>query len=222
MQAIGFLLMGLSGLGLVGGGALVFYAVRTDRIDLAKYVGLFALGWAALYLVVLAGASLTSQETVLGLKERKAFCGFYLDCHVGVSVEDVQRVAHLGEGAGRVQADGVFYLVTVRVSSDAVNPSISLSLKNPKATLVDDAGATYGRSLDAERVLAEAKGVPVAFARSVSAGDSYAKTLVFDVPSDVRAPKLLVTQGVALDRLIELFLIGDEDSLFHRKTVFAV
>lgn len=220
MQAIGMLLMGLSGLGLVGGGALVLYAVRTDRLDLAKYVGLFALGWAALYLVVLAGASLTSQETVLGLKERKAFCGFYLDCHVGISVEDVQRVARLGEGAGQVQADGVFYLITVRVSSDAVRAK--LPLVNPKATLIDDAGATYGRSLDAERLLAAAEGVPVDFAQSVSAGDSYTKTLVFDVPSGVRAPTLLITEGVVLERLIELFLIGDEDSLFHRKTVFAV
>ncbi len=212
--------MGLSGLGLVAGGALVLYAVRTDRMNLAKYVGMFALGWAALYLVVLAGASLTSQEKVLDLKERKAFCGFYLDCHLSVSVEEVQRVPHVGERAEQVQADGVFYLITVRVNNDGMQAR--LPLRNPKATLIDAYGVTYTRSLEAERALAEQEGVPMAFTRSVSAGHSYTKTLVFDVPPGVRAPKLLVTQGMVLDRFIELFLIGDEDSLFHRKTVFAV
>ncbi len=220
MQGIGFLLMGLSGLGLVAGGALVLYALRTHRLYLAKQVGTFALGWAALYLVVLTSASLTSQEKVLDLKERKAFCGFYLDCHLGVSVEAVQRVSHVGQDAEQVQADGVFYLITVRVNNDGVQAR--LPLRNPKATLIDAYGVTYTRSLEAEQALAEAKGVPMAFARSVSAGHSYTKTLVFDVPPGVRAPKLLVTQGMVLDRFIELFLIGDEDSLFHRKTVFAV
>ena len=220
MQGIGFLLMGLSGLGLVAGGALVLYALRTDRLDLAKQVGTFALGWAALYLVVLTGASLTSQEKVLDLKERKAFCGFYLDCHLGVSVEEVQRVSHVGEDAEQVQADGVFYLITVRVNNDGMQAR--LPLRNPKATLIDAYGVTYTRSLEAEQALAEAEGVPMAFARSVSAGHSYTKTIIFDVPSAVRAPKLLVTQGMVLDRFIERFLIGDEDSLFHRKTVFSI
>lgn len=204
----------------MAGGALVLFALRTDRIDLAKYVGMFALGWAALYLVVLTGASLMSQETVLGLYERKAFCGFYLDCHLGVSVEDVQHATHLGEGADAVQADGVFYLITVRVDNDGVEAR--LPLQNPKATLTDASGATYARSLDAERAFAAMEGVPMAFTRRVSAGDSYTKTLVFDVPLDVCAPRLLITKGIALDRFIELFLIGDEDSFLHRKTVFAV
>ena len=212
--------MGLSGLGLVVGGALVLYAVRTDRMNLAKHVGTFALGWAALYLVVLTGASLTSQEKVLDLKERKAFCGFYLDCHLSVSVEEVQRVPHVGERAEQVQADGVFYLITVRVNNDGLQAR--LPLRNPKATLIDAYGVTYTRTLEAERALAEEEGVPMAFTRSVSAGHSYTKTLVFDVPPGVRVPKLLVTQGMVLDRFIELFLIGDEDSFFHRKTVFAV
>ncbi len=220
MQGIGFLLMGLSGLGLVAGGALVLYAVRSDRMDLTKYVGMFALGWVALYLVVLTGASLTSQETVLDLKERKAFCGFYLDCHLGVSVEAVQRVSHVGQAADQVQADGVFYLITLRVNNDGLQAR--LPLRNPKATLTDAYGVTYTRSLEAEQALAEAEGMPMAFARSVSAGHSYTKTIIFDVPSAVRTPKLLVTQGMVLDRFIERFLIGDEDSLFHRKTVFSV
>jgi hypothetical protein len=43
---------------------------------------------------------------------------------------------------------------------------------------------------------------------------------VFDLPSDIRNPSLLITEGPWMGRLIELFLIGDEDSLFHKKTRF--
>ena len=220
MQAIGFLLMGLSGLGLVAGGGLGLYALRTQRPMLIKNTGMFALGWAALYLVVLGSTSLLSQETVLNLDERKAFCGFYLDCHLGVSVEAVQRVGHLGKGAAQVQADGVFYLITVRVSSDALGAK--MTLEHPKATLIDARGGAYERSLEAEQALAASEGVPVAFVRRVIAGDSYTKTLVFDVPPTVTSPTLHITKGATLERLMELFLIGDEDSLFHRKTVFAL
>jgi hypothetical protein len=41
---------------------------------------------------------------------------------------------------------------------------------------------------------------------------------VFDLPRSVRRPRLQFTEGYWIDRLIELFLIGDEDSLLHGKT----
>jgi len=212
--------MGLSGLGLLAGGVLTLYALRTERPALIKNTGLFALGWMTLYFVVLVGTSLTSEETVLSLKERKAFCGFYLDCHLGVSVEDVQRVMHVGEGAAQVQSRGVFYVVTVLVSSDAV--LARLGLENPEARLIGARGRTGARSLKAEQALTAAEGVPTAFARRLDAGQSYTTTLVFDVSPDVTSPRLLITKGVAFERFMELFLIGDEDSLLHRKTVFAL
>lgn len=43
---------------------------------------------------------------------------------------------------------------------------------------------------------------------------------MFDLPADVRSPRLHVYEGDLLARLSELFLIGDEDSLLHTRTVF--
>ena len=220
MHAIGFLLMGLSGLGLVAGGGLALYGLRTGRPTLIKNVALFALGWAALYLIVLVSTSLASQETTLSLNERKAFCGFYLDCHLGVSVDGIEQATHIGEGTAAIQAEGIFYLITVRVNNDGVQAQ--LPLRNPQATLIDTHGTTYNRALDAERMLATTTGVPMAFARAVVAGDSYTKTIVFDVPRTIKSPKLLLTTGDSLERFLELFLIGDEHSLFHQKTVFTI
>ncbi|MFQ5571274.1 MAG: DUF4352 domain-containing protein [Rhodothermales bacterium] len=220
MHPIGNLLMGLSFLALVAGGGVLVYALRTDRPALARHVGMFALGWGALYLIVLFGTSLLSEEHVLHLNERKDFCGFYLDCHLGVSVEHVAQATYVGEGALQETATGMFYLITVRVDNDGVQADIPLL--NPRATLHDARGRTYERALEAEKALAASEGTSVAFARRLPAGSSYTKTLVFDVPANVTSPTLLITKGVAVERFIELFLIGDEDSFLHRKTVFDV
>ncbi|GEM_PF-6615006 len=62
------------------------------------------------------------------------------------------------------------------------------------------------------------RGVP--FEQPVGPAGFYTKDIVFDLPSDIQNPRLLVTQGIWVERLIEFFLIGDEDSLFHRRTMF--
>lgn len=51
-----------------------------------------------------------------------------------------------------------------------------------------------------------------------------AATMVFDVPETALHPRLLVTEGEHLwpDRLFELFLVGDEKSMLHKKTTFAL
>ena len=53
-----------------------------------------------------------------------------------------------------------------------------------------------------------------------SAAGDYSTKLVFDLPADVASPKLHVHEGTWIARLSEMFLIGDEDSLFHKKTLF--
>ncbi len=99
MQGIGLLLMTISFLGLVAGAGVVAYALVRGKPALIRGVAVLAGAWAAVHLVLLLGTSLASHETVLGSGQRKAFCGFYLDCHLGVAVEAVQRTDRVGEGA---------------------------------------------------------------------------------------------------------------------------
>jgi hypothetical protein len=56
----------------------------------------------------------------------------------------------------------------------------------------------------------------------VAAGEAFTTTLVFDLPPGVEHPRLVLTEGPPAERAPELFLIGDEDSFLHRKTVFAL
>ncbi len=50
--------------------------------------------------------------------------------------------------------------------------------------------------------------------------DFYTTKLVFELPADVRAPRLNIIEGHWLTRLSEFFLIGDEDSFLHKPTTF--
>ncbi len=40
------------------------------------------------------------------------------------------------------------------------------------------------------------------------------------MPPSASDAKLLITEGYGIDKVIERFLIGDEDSLFHAQTFF--
>lgn len=205
-----------TGMGLFAGMLTVADAWIASRRDLARKVAIGVLVWLGVYTGALLIASLSSKERVLGLNEAKAFCGFYLDCHLHASVVNVQRVKSLGPGQRAAQ--GVYCVVTVRISSDARRAT--LKPHHLAATVVDDRGNVYERSSEGEKALESALGGIVPFEQPVGPAGFYAKDLVFDLPADIRDPRLRITEGPWMGRLIELFLIGDEDSLFHRKMLF--
>ena len=168
--------------------------------------------------MLLVGVSVSSSERVLELNQPKRFCGFYLDCHAMVSVIGVQTTKTLTSDSGEVTAEGTFYLVTVRQSSDARRARIGIA--NPVAVVVDREGRRYHRSAAGERALAAAEGDLPPLGESIEAGGDYTTKFVFDLPANAASPKLHVHEGAWIARLSELFLIGDEDSLFHKKTLF--
>lgn len=47
-------------------------------------------------------------------------------------------------------------------------------------------------------------------------GESYTTDLVFDLPPDIKNPELLMREG----SLVTHFIIGHENSFWHRKTKF--
>lgn len=212
------LMMGI----VLGGLVLLVSAViawRTGRGRLALGFAGGLLGLAGLYLATLVAVSTASERRVLAPGEVKHFCGCYLDCHIGVSVDEVRTAKTVGTGGGAVAANGVFHIVTLRVSSDARRAT--LSPYGLRAMVMDERGYRYRRARAAERaLLGEAAGRPLE--QEVAAGDSYLRTLVFDLPADARTPTLWVIEEGFPDTLIEAFLIGDDDSLFHKPTLLSL
>jgi hypothetical protein len=169
-------------------------------------------GWAALYLAILVAASLSSRQRVLGWGSDVRFCGFYLDCHSQIAVTGVEVLDRLGD----VTADGRFHLVTLRIGNDA--KAASLRLTDPHLTVTDGARCRVHRSAAGEAALVRTRGPQRPLTDRVGPGGSYLTTVVFDVPAELPEPRLAVTEGWWADRLIELLLIGDEDSFLHART----
>lgn len=192
-------------------------AWRRRSRPLAAGVGIGLGAWLVAYASILVAVSAASEERVLPRGETKWFCGVYLDCHLGVAVEGVRTAAALGEGPTGVRATGRFWIVTLRVENSARR--VSLALARPSARVIDAAGATYPRALDAERRL---RGGPAGLERSIPAAGRITVEIVFDLPADIEAPRLLVTEDWLPDRLAELVLIGDDDSLLHAPTTLRI
>lgn len=168
--------------------------------------------WLFLYSVMLLGTSLTSHEETLAITEPKAFCGFYLDCHLHASVNDVRQAKTLVDHT----AAGEFYVVKVRVFSDA--RAATFGLLTVAAHVVDAQGRMYGRDTRAEEQLGEQ---PL-FERLIGPLENFEKAIVFDLPVDVRNPRLDLREGFGIDHAIESVLVGDEDSFLHKRNYFAL
>lgn len=185
----------------------------------ALVVGVIAAGYATLLLV----ASATSREQTLARGEVKWFCGFYLDCHLGLSVDGTETVKSIMSPSGPVTASGLFHVVRLRLHNSARNPAINMTLYEPVAKVIDASGNQYLRSSAAEHALASASTTakPLPREMRVTHEPTYA-TLAFDLPIDTVDPRLLVTDGWVIDRVLEFVLINDENSILHRKTLLAL
>lgn len=183
-------------------------------------VGFVVIG---VYSALLLSAALASKQRVLAAGEVKWFCGFYLDCHLGVSVARVASAKNLDGVVAPIVAKGVFSIVTVEFHNSARNQSLEMTLYHPLAVIVDAKGRRYQRSPEAERAIAgnPSFAVPVPEQVSVSHRPSYG-TMVFDVPADAPNPKLSIEEGFIVDRVLELILVNDDNSLFHQSTFLAL
>lgn len=211
---MGILLMLMTIAGLVVAGILLVVAWLNESAWLKKFVLGGVAIWFAFYMVILIGTSLMSTEKTIavGDTDGKAFCGFYLDCHMHAAVTNVRKTKTIGNKT----ANGEFYIVSVKVFSDA--KSATLGLITVDVHVVDADGNTYARDTGAEDGLGEQP----PFDRQIGPNENFEKQIVFDLPVRVSNPRLDIREGYGIDHLIEAVLIGDEDSIFHKRNYFAL
>ena len=219
-MSFGLAIMLLATVGLLSLSVATVRAIAMSRMRRARTTGRAAVTLLSVYGAILLAVSLGSERRVLGLNEPKRFCGFYIDCHVMVSVTGVDETRALGNREGVVTPQGSFYLVTLTISSDARRAPMRLD--DPEIVVEDPAGRRFPRSSAGQRALEYTRGPQPDPNQVVEAGASYSTTLVFEVPEQVSEPTLIVRESHWLTRLSELFLIGDEDSLLHEPAVFAL
>jgi hypothetical protein len=199
----------------VASGALLMGRGRIAALSAAAAAAL-----PATYAGLLLAASAVSRTTVLAPGSEKYFCE--IDCHLAYAVTAAIREPVISTPEGRVTAQGVYYLVTVRTRFDASTispgrPRDAALTPNPRAIwLVDGAGHRHAPSAAGMEALARAGGGGSPITQALVPGEAYTTTFVFDVPGDTKEPRLLFTDGSPETR----FLIGHEVSPCHAKVLF--
>ena len=219
------ILLLLTAMMVVGTGIVAVLAARRKELRVARTF----LGAGAIIAVAYAGgviaASAASTERTLASGETKWFCGFYLDCHLGLSLDKVEMVTELPGQGVPLQARGNFHILTLQLHNSAKNPNIDMLLYRPDVRIVDASGTKYERSADAEAVLAygiQAARPPILAAETKVTHQPTQATIAFDLPANVQGARLIVTEGWIVDKVIELGLINDENSIFHQRTYIAL
>lgn len=207
---MGVLLMLTTIGGLLAAGVLFIIALYTGKAWLAKFVVGGVVVWFVFYGAMLLGFSLFSKEKVLAVNEPKEYCGFYLDCHMHTAVTGVRRTRTIGNRT----ANGEFYIVRVNVFSNAVKATLGLTTVDTH--VVDSEDRRYTRDTEAESQLAPQP----PFEKQIGPEESFEKEIVFDLPVDVKEPRLDIAEGFGIDKVSEYVLVGDEDSIFHKRTYF--
>lgn len=212
--AVGLPMMLFTVIGVIAAIPVVVYALRKRRRDLLEKTGMAAGLWLGIYLILFSLASLTSRERTVPLGERLTFCGFYLDCHLGVRVDSVLRAPVVHTSLQIHRARGEYYVTWLRFDSDAV--AVPLTLDAPQLVAVGAGGARIECDTDVSGQVMRDAGLSTELSRRIQPrGGSYTVACVFDVPADQVPPRLLVRKGGWVERLSERFLIGDTDSAFH-------
>jgi hypothetical protein len=162
---------------------------------------------AAVYAALLFGFSLASRPQILTRTQEKYFCE--IDCHLAYSLLDVKTEPAAG---------ATHYVVTIRTRFDETTTSPTRPKDAPltpsprTVLLIDDSSHHQYRPVAQE-------GTPLE--TPLKPSDSYTTQLAFEVPptTNPKNLRLLITTTPGWPDLV---VIGDENSLLHHKTYFAL
>lgn len=182
----------------------------------------YSLGAMLLLLIgyggLLLGFSVFSHERTLAPRQEKYFCE--LDCHLAYSVQKVEQVKQIGQAL----ANGTFYIVTIQARFDETTTApwrprdVPLTPDPLNFALVDAHGDAVPTSAVGRKAWEALHGASPYFFRPLRPSESEEGTFVFDAPPAMRSPRLLAT----IVGFPSQVLIGDENSLLHKKTYFSL
>jgi hypothetical protein len=187
------LLLVLAGWTAVGAAGITISLVRQERRKAVRH-SLWIVGVWAIYMAVLVGVSLTQPQRVVALGQDQCFEDM---CFAVTGVQELP---------GYLIQDGSRLLrVSVRISNHSKEKR--QSDKRIQAYLIDKQGRQWAESTGVSGVRLTTK---------VAAGDAAMSQPVFKVAGDATGLGLIFTHG---QHQPGVFVLGDSDSLFHKKTV---
>ena len=202
------LFLGSIGATMLAAAAFVYGAVLGIPA-VRNWAGIAMLAIPAAYGTLLSLDGLRSQDRVLPPGAKKYFCE--IDCHLAYSVAHVERMK-------------TFTVVTLKTwfdesTTSPMRPKEAPLYPNPRQVYITDAsGRRYVESTAGKQALAASGVESTPLSQPLVPGQSYLTKLVFDLPENVRDPRLFVGD----DDPVSSFLLFHEKGPFHRKVWFAL
>ncbi len=196
------------------GGAGLLYSLITGRFTRARRFLLASTGLGTVYVLVMLGFALTSEERSLDPGMEKHLCE--VDCHLAYSIERVEPVA-----APATRFKRVILVVRVHFDEQTISSSRAGDVPvrpNSRIVLLEDGGGNRYRPRN-EAQLFEARGTePPLLRRPLKPGEKVYVSILFELPRDQSPEKLLISGGDEITRV----LIGHENSPLHKKTYLSL
>jgi hypothetical protein len=206
----------------LGISSLVLFYGAVRRSTFFAKLGAGALATiAAGYFLLLSGVSLASSEETLPPGGWKYFCE--IDCHIAYSLISAETAQALGPEIEQTSANGKFVILRLKTWFDERTISARrgngpLAPNRRRVFLVDQTGQSYAPSAEGQAAFARLGQSSTPLTEALRPGQSYSTDLVFDVPNDARHLRLLIAEDDPETR----FVVGHENSFFHKKIYFDV
>jgi hypothetical protein len=179
--------------------------VRKLRRRSIRRIGLTIAACWIFYIAILFVVSLTSATRQIPLRAEKCFDDW---C---ATVTGARAFLEPTPTAG-----GKFIVVSLRVSNHARQAAFRPS--QPRLTLQLPSGGSVSPSTAGQGEFEKQAGPQENLAKRIIAGESFETSVVFEVPTAAHQAVVLLEGPPQLTKI----LVGDENSLFHKKVVFPI
>ncbi|MGB7265949.1 MAG: hypothetical protein WBC92_10585 [Terracidiphilus sp.] len=188
----------------IGGVAAVVRGAR--RTGKRIFVGL-AISWVV-YFSVVAIVSATTPQRIIPIGQDGCFDEM---CSAVIHAE---TAGELGPPGQTVKAQGIFYVITMRVSNLSRGRA---QREGGLRALLWAAGKSYEVSPDGQSAWETANGATARLTAQLQPGESIESVQVFDLPKDALTPGLVLSHGFTPG----YFVIG-ESPIFRKPTLMRI
>jgi hypothetical protein len=197
---------------VLGTGVAIVVAVIALFFRRWAFVGKLLVGLLVVWIVYMgAGTAVAvlAPQHIMAIGEDRCFD------EMCFAVTGVQRAASIESAGAVTKAQGIFFIVNVRIANRSGGRAQREIGRN--AVVVDQSGQIYRESQAGLQALSRVDGPLPGLDSKVEAGQSVVTRLVFDIPTSALHPAFALGSDLAFNPA--RIVIADEDHFLHKPTV---
>jgi len=185
----------------------VIAIMRGARRLAKRILWTLAASWT-IYFALVSAVSVTTPQRIITMGEDQCFDEM---CFAVVSAD---TATELGPSGRVAKATGIFYVITIRVSSHSHGRT---QREGGLRGLLWDAGKIYAPSPKGQRAWESSNGATAPLTAMLNPGESVLSVQVFDLPREAASPGLVLSHGFTPG----YFVIG-ESPIFQKPTLMRI